>query len=65
MWEFGVAHVWFQCYEKILSKNAQNTTLDTNSNPNPNLHPAHTHMGFVWKAIRRFVHLFFYWSTAL
>ena len=43
--EFGVAHVWFQCYEKGYSKNAQNTTLDTNSDPNP------THINFVRKKI--------------
>ena len=49
MGEFGVAHVWFQCYEKDLSKNAQNTTLHTNSNPNPNPHPDPdpTHMNIV------------------
>ena len=34
--EFGVAHVWFQCYEKGYFENAQDTTSDTNSNPNPN-----------------------------
>ena len=35
MGEIGVAHVWFQRYEKRYSKDAQNTTLDTNYNPNP------------------------------
>ena len=49
-----MAHVWFKCYEKRyfdVSKNAQNTTLDTNSNPNPNANPnpdpAPTHINFV------------------
>ena len=33
--EIGVAHVWFQCYmRRDISKNPQNTALDTNSKPN-------------------------------
>ena len=57
--EFGVAHVWFQYYGKQYFENAQNTTLDTNYNPNPA--PAPTRMNFVSK--KRGVFLFFSFPT--
>ena len=46
-----MAHVWFQCYEKghFPTKNVQNTTLDTNSNPKPS--PTPTHINFVRKKL--------------